>query len=304
VREYGKVTSRIWTGQLGKAMKGDPHRQAMASYLTNCPHGNMIGLFYLPISYIQANLGWTPARIEKTLASFPADFVVFDRKRDLVLVVEAWRIELCKDDLAPEDNRRKQVVTLLRPFLGSPLVDVFFQRYPATRESVAEPLRLVPAPPPEPLRSPFEAPSEGVARVARAQEQDQEQDQEQQQEGAQGRAPRRAPPLYPPALLTAIPNLAELWQERMRCAGRKKPNASAEAKQLQHLAEVLAVHGPAPVLAAIDDSTRGGYQGIFPNKFIGGGGAGHQQRASGSRIAVTAPAADAERRRKRIRGVG
>jgi hypothetical protein len=89
----------------------------------------------------------------------------------------------------------------------------------------------------------------------------------------------RTPPAFPPDLVAAIPNIAELWAERMRCA-KVKPNESAEQKQLDELAQVCRKHGPAPALKAISHATVGGYQGIFPDNFT---------RASGGSRFSSAP---------------
>lgn len=76
---------------------------------------------------------------------------------------------------------------------------------------------------------------------------------------------RNAPPI-PPLLTRLIPEFPELWEERIRNAGRKRPTPSAEAKQLEVLSELLVDHGPDPVLATVAEASIGGYQGIFPDR--------------------------------------
>lgn len=220
MREYGKVTPRFWTGQLGKSIRGNAYAQALASYLVNCPHGNMIGLFHLPFTYMQADLGWTLPRIRQTLQSLPSDFVLYDYINDRVLILEAWRIELCKDDMGADDNRRKQVANLVRANLASPLANRFLQRYPKTRAAVSDLLPASALGPPEPLDSPSEAPSEGLsrARAVRAQDQDQEQQQEQI---PPSKAPRGGASGEPGFTLAEIEwRVAETWAAHLEATRR------------------------------------------------------------------------------------
>lgn len=83
----------------------------------------------------------------------------------------------------------------------------------------------------------------------------------------------------PLILIDAIPSFERRWAERLD-AVRKKPTLSAEGKQLAALVELLRKAGAAAVIACVDQATRGGYQGIFPEKFMGnGGGAPHRMTA-------------------------
>ncbi len=81
-------------------------------------------------------------------------------------------------------------------------------------------------------------------------------------------AERAAIPL---ALIDAIPSFERRWAERLG-AMRKKPTFSAEQKQLAALVELLTCAGAQAVVACVDQATRGGYQGIFPEQFARGAG--------------------------------
>lgn len=74
---------------------------------------------------------------------------------------------------------------------------------------------------------------------------------------------KREPAEIPALLLEKVPNFAELWAERIRCAKGKAPNTSAERKQLEKLAKVLPRVGVTGVLQAVEKTTLGGYTGIF-----------------------------------------
>lgn len=81
---------------------------------------------------------------------------------------------------------------------------------------------------------------------------------------------RRQPPTYPPALLAALPDLPELWAERMRTpSAAQRPTASAEQKQLEAAAGWLDKHGADGVRAAIVDATNAGWRGLFEPKTRG-----------------------------------
>lgn len=75
----------------------------------------------------------------------------------------------------------------------------------------------------------------------------------------------------PTALTGSIPNFRGLWAERLAAATRK-PSASARGKQLQALVKLLRSDGPQAVINCVEEATRGGYQGIFPDK--------HRRRAA------------------------
>jgi hypothetical protein len=68
-------------------------------------------------------------------------------------------------------------------------------------------------------------------------------------------------------LTDAIPDIEQLWRERMRCA-RTKPSTSAEQKQVDDLGKICAEYGAEPALKTIEDVTRGGWQGIFPDRHV------------------------------------
>jgi uncharacterized protein YdaU (DUF1376 family) len=102
-------------------------------------------------------------------------------------------------------------------------------------------------------------------------------------------------PEIPVELSAAITGFAEMWAERMRCAGRKRPNPGAEGKQLAALAKALREHGKDCVIAAVEEATRGGWSGIFPKpQRIGG------VKPALSRVNSQASDEDREKRAKRI----
>lgn len=287
MREYGKVTSRLWTGRTGKAIRGNAYAQALASYLVNCPHGNMIGLFHLPFSYIQADLGWSLPRIKQTLDALPEDFVLYDYERDRVLVMEAWRIELCADDMGPTDNRKKQVANLLRPQAESPLVACFLARYPLTREAISDLVSMHLIAPPEGLRRGSEGASdrhdsegapEGLRRGSRtragasAPVPDPAAAPDSESDGANGKRPP-IPTQSPIPLVLGVVEFLAAWQEFREWRAYEKHKAMTKTAELRMLAK-LEPFGVATAIAALHESIANDWQGVFPEKVKGGRGAG------------------------------
>ena len=163
VRKYAKVSPRLWTGSLGKALRGDPLLQSLAMYLLTSPHSNLAGLYLLPIAYICADLGHTERRIRAGLSKLEAlGFCRYDDATERVWVIEALRHELGPHNgqLSPKDKRVKGLKSILGDHAVSALVQEFHEHYNL------------------PFPSPFEAPSKPL----RSQEQEQEQDGEQEQE--------------------------------------------------------------------------------------------------------------------------
>lgn len=171
MRSYCKVSPRLWTGSLGKRLRGDAQAQALAAYLVSGPHANMIGLYHLPAGYIELDLGWTAKAAAKALRRLVTEgFIRYDAAHERVWIIEHARIEF-GDGMKLGDNRIKGIQGLLADHANSALVEEFIGRYGRAFHLDAEALR-------SPLTDPFEAPSEGLAN----QEQDQEQDQEREQE--------------------------------------------------------------------------------------------------------------------------
>ncbi len=57
MREYGKISTSIWSSQKFLSLSDDAPR-LLYLYLHTCPHGNATGCFRLPKGYAMADLGW------------------------------------------------------------------------------------------------------------------------------------------------------------------------------------------------------------------------------------------------------
>jgi hypothetical protein len=175
VRQYAKFSPRLWSGDLGRSLRGDHLAQALASYLISAPGSNSIGLYYLPMGHACADLGCPLEGASEALGRLSeGGFCRYDQAREVVWVVGAARHEW-PAGLKPTDKNVAGVLRLLGEHHKSFLVSEFLSMY-------ADHLSL----PSEAVARPFGGPSEGLRRGI-PQEQEQEQEQEN---GAAGPAPR------------------------------------------------------------------------------------------------------------------
>ena len=61
-------------------------------YLIACPHGNSVGMFHMPMAYIQADLGWTDKEVSIQVSELVSRRVLeFDSEHDLMRFVGWWQ---------------------------------------------------------------------------------------------------------------------------------------------------------------------------------------------------------------------
>lgn len=153
MREYCKVSPRLWTGELARKLHGKPVPLLVATYLVSSPHSNLIGLYRLPVAYIAEDLGLSHRLVRDALKLLGEHgFVVVDNETGRVWIVEAARHELSgKGGLQPlkhGDKRRPAIWRELREARCSHLHDAFLRHYgvalglqePPTAESEEDPL--------------------------------------------------------------------------------------------------------------------------------------------------------------------
>lgn len=61
MRDYGKVHTSFWSSDTLAGLPDDG--KFLALYLLTCAHGNMAGVFRLPIGYVIEDTGWTSERL-------------------------------------------------------------------------------------------------------------------------------------------------------------------------------------------------------------------------------------------------
>lgn len=209
-RPYCKVSPRLHTGAFGRSIRGETldklRAQSLAAYLASCPHGNAIGIFFLPLGYILADRGWSMEGAESATDTLrAAGFIRYNVTNEWVWVVEHFRHEFGSDparrhdDGKKEDSRLDLIRSLLKEARGSGWVEPFLAHhgpsYPyllgefAPSDAPSDPPSNGASNPPsadgpadETGRFGGDADDEtGRSRVrARVQDQDQEVDQEQE----------------------------------------------------------------------------------------------------------------------------
>lgn len=131
----------------------------MALYLATCPHQNLVGIYRLPIAYIEADTGLSPKAIEGAFRELETSgYVRRDAERDIVWVVEHARHELGDQASKPQSIAVSRV---LEEFSGSPVVAEFADKYTQYL--------------------PNDYPVDSLSIATRPPEQEQEQEQEQEE---------------------------------------------------------------------------------------------------------------------------
>lgn len=174
MRDYSKVSPKFWIGQTGRTLrKHGMETQLVAMYLLTNPHANMLGLYYIPQTFIAHETGLGFEGASKGLRScIEAGFCLYDDDSEMVWVMEMARFQIA-DHLEGKDLRIKGVQNEYGSIPNNPYLSMFYDKYATSfcmdkrRESS------------KPLQSPLQAPSKPL--VSQEQEQEQEQKQEQEQ---------------------------------------------------------------------------------------------------------------------------
>lgn len=130
MREYGKISPQYWIGKTGKALRAaGMESQLVGLYLMSNPHANMLGLYYLPKSFIAHETGMTMQGASKGLAScIEAGFCRYDDSSEIV-----WVIEMAHYQIAPRlnanDKQCKGVQSAYDSVPENPFLEPFFDKY-------------------------------------------------------------------------------------------------------------------------------------------------------------------------------
>jgi|GEM_PF-1275159 len=175
MRDYGKVSPQFWMGKTGKALRREgAAAQLVALYLITCPHANMLGLYYLPLSYIAHDTGLSLEEAERGLQGCIASgMCLYDDFSEMVWIFEMARFQVA-DELKGRDLRIKAVQGAYDALPANPFLPAFFERYAAALGMVSGRFE-------DGSATPFE----GASKPLRSQEQEQEQNQQHHQDQGQ-----------------------------------------------------------------------------------------------------------------------
>lgn len=152
MRDYGTLSTSFWTVGKGRQLRGDVTALAIAPYVFACPHGNMIGLFYLSPAYVADDFGIPFEGASKGLRRVSAaGLMAWDEDTNAVFVFGAAKRNL-GETLKPKDNRTKHLRDLLHNAKKHPFYRDFLTKY-GTAYGLQDLLSD------KPLGSPLEAPS-------------------------------------------------------------------------------------------------------------------------------------------------
>ena len=137
--QYGVLFPRFWEGTTGRQLQ-EKGRDAviLAAYLASCRHANMIGLYELPLVFLERELSVLRSRAH-ILKAFHAlqevSYATYDMGTEHVWVREMARIRLGlepAETINQGDNKHKAVVKLYVSAKSNPFLAPFFDRYHAT----------------------------------------------------------------------------------------------------------------------------------------------------------------------------
>lgn len=152
MRDYSKVSGVFWTRGTGKSLRGDIEAQLVALYLMTSPHANMIGVFSLPIGYIQIDTGLPFEGASKGLQRLvEGGFCSYDEAYETVFVHEMANYQIGAS-LKATDNRVKDIQKQYENLPESLIKSKFFEKY-----STAFCLKNG-----SPLEAPYQAPTKPV----------------------------------------------------------------------------------------------------------------------------------------------
>lgn len=169
MRDYSKVSPKFWIGKTGREIRRlGVEAQLIALYLFTSPHATMLGIYYLPITFIVHETGIPFEGSSKTLRSLvEVGFCTYDEESEYVWVHEMAFYQI-GGQLKEADNRIKRINEDYQAVPKLPFLRDFYDKYHSffflenPRENI----------------SPFEDPS----KTLRSQEQEQEQEQKQKKE--------------------------------------------------------------------------------------------------------------------------
>lgn len=276
---YRKVATRIWNDE--EFMGMTDHGQLCFLFLLTGPHMTSLGAMRATVHGLAAEKRWPPSKLRRALdESVDREMVEFDERTSFLAlpnffrynppespnVVKSWGSII---DLIPECEGRARLLERI----GDLAVDLPVALRLALPNNIRK-LIGFPYPEPDP---------ESSSRTRRA---------------------RDPLPIQAtiPTELAGVPFLTA-WQEfreyrAYEMRPRKPMTKEAEARMLAKLAP----YGAATAALALNEAMTNQWQGVFPEKARGTNGRpGPTPQAS--RIHVTAPAADAEARRRGIKPV-
>lgn len=229
MRDYSKVGPQFWIGKTGKALrKQGLEAQMVAMYLMTSPHANMLGLYYVPQTFIAHETGLGLQGAMKGLQGcIDAGFCSYDEDSEVVWVIEMARFQV-GDQLKDKDLRIKGVQNEYDSLPDNPYLAAFYEMYAAAFCMTSK----------RGETSPLQAPSKPLP----SQEQEQEQEQKQEQEQEQTLVERRG--ASPDG--DVVETIFAYWQKVMA-----SPRAQLDDKRRKAIKAALKLYDPRQLCEAV-----------------------------------------------------
>lgn len=89
---YYPISPLIWSDRGVRSW--DDQTKLLAFYFLTCNHRNLEGLYWLPVAYVEADLGWTPKDVRRAMDDLlGAGFIEYDREAEVVFVRNALKYQ-------------------------------------------------------------------------------------------------------------------------------------------------------------------------------------------------------------------
>lgn len=136
---YGVLFPRFWEGTTGRQIQGKGRDAViLAAYLASCRHANMIGLYELPLVFLERELAVLTSRpyiLQAFLALQEVGYAQYDMGTEHTWVREMARIRVglsSGETIDPGDNKHKAVLKLYATAKANPFLGPFFEHYRTT----------------------------------------------------------------------------------------------------------------------------------------------------------------------------
>ena len=130
MRAYSRISPQFWIGKTGKKLRNfGPESQLVALYLLTNPHANMLGVYHLPIAYVNHDLGrpteWT---LKGLWGCVEAGFCNYDLETETVWVYEMAKFQI-GNFLKQADNRVTGIQKEYDDLHDNPFLLEYFEKY-------------------------------------------------------------------------------------------------------------------------------------------------------------------------------
>jgi hypothetical protein len=152
---YYHVSPRFWR----QSAAWSEDARTLGMYLTTSPHRNMVALYYCPLAYMTADLGWDGERLQTALEEVVgAEFAHYDYEAQVVFVPQAL-----EDDPPGAGKQTVGAVLVVGELPETPLLETFLRAATRVCPGLVRALRSPIEAASKPHRSLFEAASQDHA---------------------------------------------------------------------------------------------------------------------------------------------